>query len=155
MRMARTVQTNLDQAHCVYDIVAHPHSATSLESARVAQVPAERLAKSVILDDRRGHYMMAVLPANRHLDMTKVQSSGDDWQLTRESGLPHLFGDCERGAIPALGRAYNMDMWIDPALTRQKDIYLEAGNHHYLVHMSMTEYLKLVSDAQVREISNT
>jgi Ala-tRNA(Pro) deacylase len=154
MRMARTVQTNLDQAHCVYDIVAHPHSATSLESARVAQVPAERLAKSVILDDRRGHYMMAVLPANRHLDMSKVQSTGD-WQLTQESGLPHLFGDCERGAIPALGRAYNMDMWIDPSLTRQNDVYLEAGNHHYLVHMSMDEYLKLVHHAEVREISET
>ncbi|MEB0272888.1 YbaK/EbsC family protein, partial [Pseudomonas sp. 5B4] len=96
---------SLEQARCDYDIVANPHSATSLESARVASVPAERLAKSEILDDQHGHYMMAVLPADRHLDLSKIQTSGD-WQLTRESGLPHLFGDCERGAIPALGEAY-------------------------------------------------
>ncbi|MDY7564059.1 YbaK/EbsC family protein [Pseudomonas sp. RTC3] len=151
MRMAKTVQRSLEQARCDYDIVVHPHSATSLESARVASVPAERLAKSVILDDQHGHYMMAVLPADRHLDLSKIQTSGD-WQLTRESGLPHLFGDCERGAIPALGEAYGIKMLLDPMLTRQEDIYLEAGNHHYLVHMRMDQYLKLVPHAEVREV---
>jgi Ala-tRNA(Pro) deacylase len=151
MRMAKTVQRSLEQARCDYDIVAHPHSATSLESARVASVPAERLAKSVILDDQHGHYMMAVLPADRHLDLSKIQTNGD-WQLTRESGLPHLFGDCERGAIPALGEAYGIKMLLDPMLTRQEDIYLEAGNHHYLVHMRMDQYLKLVPHAEVREV---
>ncbi|MCY1400979.1 YbaK / prolyl-tRNA synthetases associated domain protein [compost metagenome] len=151
MRMARTVERSLEQARCDFDIVAHPHSSTSLESARVASVPAERVAKSVILDDRHGNYIMAVLPANKHLDMSKIQSSGS-WQLTRESGLPHLFGDCERGAIPALGEAYGMKMLLDPLLTRQSDIYLEAGNHSYLVHMSTDQYLKLVPHAEVREV---
>lgn len=151
MRMARTVERSLEQARCDFDIVAHPHSSTSLESARVASVPAERVAKSVILDDRHGNYIMAVLPANKHLDMSKIQSSGN-WQLTRESGLPHLFDDCERGAIPALGEAYGMKMLLDPTLTRQSDVYLEAGNHSYLVHMSMEQYLKLVPHAEVREV---
>jgi Ala-tRNA(Pro) deacylase len=85
------------------------------------------------------------------LDLSKIQTSGD-WQLTRESGLPHLFGDCERGAIPALGEAYGIKMLLDPMLTRQEDIYLEAGNHHYLVHMRMDQYLKLVPHAEVREV---
>ncbi|MCY1398698.1 Cys-tRNA(Pro) deacylase [compost metagenome] len=151
MRMARTVERSLEQARCDFDIVAHPHSSTSLESARVASVPAERVAKSVILDDRHGNYIMAVLPANKHLDMSKIQSSGN-WQLTRESGLPHLFEDCERGAIPALGEAYGIKMLLDPSLTRQGDIYLEAGNHSYLVHMSTEQYLKLVPHAEVREV---
>ncbi|WP_166358412.1 aminoacyl-tRNA deacylase [Pseudomonas akapageensis] len=151
MRMARTVERSLEQARCDFDIVAHPHSSTSLESARVASVPAERVAKSVILDDRHGNYIMAVLPANKHLDLSKIQTSGN-WQLTRESGLPHLFDDCERGAIPALGEAYGMKMLLDPTLTRQGDIYLEAGNHSYLVHMSMEQYLKLVPHAEVREV---
>ncbi|MOA62606.1 YbaK / prolyl-tRNA synthetases associated domain protein [compost metagenome] len=66
--------------------------------------------------------------------------------------MPHLFGDCERGAIPALGEAYGMKMLLDPLLTRQSDIYLEAGNHSYLVHMSTDQYLKLVPHAEVREV---
>ena len=151
MRMARTVQRSLEDAHCEFDLVAHPHSATSLESARVAGIAAERVAKSVILDDHHGHYLMAVLPASRHLDLSKVRGSGE-WQVTRESTLAHLFNDCERGAVPALGESYGLNMVIDPLLTRQKDIYVEAGNHNNLLHMSMDEYLKMVPNAQVCEL---
>src|SRR5689334_19998469 len=139
MRMARTVQRSLEKAQCEYDIVSHPHSASSLETARVAGIPAERVAKSVILDDHHGHYLMAVLPASRHLDLSKVRSSGE-WQVSRESNLAHLFEDCERGAVPALGEAYGLEVVIDPLLTRQKDIYLEAGNHVNLVRMDMPEF---------------
>ncbi|CRL49505.1 MULTISPECIES: aminoacyl-tRNA deacylase [Pseudomonas] len=152
MRMARTVQRSLETAHCEYDIVTHPHSASSLETARLAGVPAERVAKSVILDDHHGHYLMAVLPASRHLDLSKVRSSGE-WQVSRESNLPHLFDDCERGAVPALGEAYGLDVVIDPLVTRQKDIYLEAGNHINLLHMDMPQFLKMVPHAEVRELS--
>ncbi|MDD1013020.1 MULTISPECIES: aminoacyl-tRNA deacylase [Pseudomonas] len=151
MRMAKTLQQCLDKAGCDYDIVSHPHSSTSLESARTAGVPAERVAKSVMLDDRHGNYLMAVLPANRHLDMSKVRATGA-WQMTHESGLPHLFGDCERGAIPALGDAYSIKMLVDPTLTRQGDIYVEAGDHDHLIHMNMAQYLKLVPNAEVREV---
>ncbi|MFK0090696.1 aminoacyl-tRNA deacylase [Pseudomonas sp. NPDC090755] len=151
MRMAKTLQLCLDKAGCDYDIVPHAHSSTSLESARLAGVPAERVAKSVMLDDRHGNYLMAVLPANRHLDMSKVPVTGQ-WHMTSESNLPHLFGDCERGAIPAMGDAYSLKMLVDPTLTRQDDIYVEAGDHDHLIHMKVSEYLKLVPHAEVREV---
>ena len=153
MRMARKVQSSLNRAHCEYDIVAHRHSSSSLETARVAGVPAERVAKSIILDDHHGHYLMALLPASRHLDLSKVRSTGE-WQVSRESNLPHLFDDCERGAVPALGEAYGLDVVIDPLLTRQKDIYLEAGNHINLLHMDMPQFLKMMPHAEVRELSH-
>ncbi len=153
MRMAKTVQSSLEKANCEFDIVSHPHSASSLETARVAGIPAERVAKSVILDDHHGRYLMAVLPASRHLDLSKVRGSGE-WQITRESNLAHLFNDCERGAVPALGESYGLDMVIDPLLTRQKDIYLEAGNHNNLLHMSVPQYLEMVPHAQVVEVSD-
>ncbi len=153
MRMARTVQRSLEEARCEFDVVAHPHSASSLETARVSGIPAERVAKSVILDDHHGHYLMAVLPASRHLDLSKVRGSGE-WQVTRESTPAHLFNDCERGAVPALGESYGLDMVIDPLLTRQKEIYVEAGNHNNLLHMSMEQYLKMVPHAQICELSH-
>ncbi|MNT81076.1 YbaK / prolyl-tRNA synthetases associated domain protein [compost metagenome] len=96
---------------------------------------------------------MALLPASRHLDLSKVRSTGE-WQVSRESNLPHLFDDCERGAVPALGEAYGLDVVIDPLLTRQKDIYLEAGNHINLLHMDMPQFLKMVPHAEVRELSH-
>ncbi|NWL79506.1 hypothetical protein DM872_21885 [Pseudomonas taiwanensis] len=152
MRMAATLQRSLESTRTQFDLVPHPHSATSLESARVANIPAERLAKPVILDDRQGHFLMAVVPSSRHLDVGKVRKDSRIWQLTHEADLARLFTDCELGAVPALGEPYGMNMLVDPQLTRQKDIYLEAGDHENLVHMRMDDYLKLVPHAEVCEL---
>jgi Ala-tRNA(Pro) deacylase len=152
MHMAATVQRSLERAQIQFDIVPHPHSESSLESARVASVPAERLAKPVILDDRKGHYLMAVVPANRHLDMSMVCKGDELWQLSSEADIAGLFKDCELGAVPAVGEPYGMNMRVDPLLTRQQDIYFEAGDHESLVHMSTEQFLKLVPRAEVCEL---
>ncbi len=152
MHVAETLVRSLRRAHCQFDLVEHEHSATSLESARKAGIPPARMAKSVILDDRRGHYLMAVLPANRQLDLAKVHKGPRRWQLSGEQTLATLFKDCERGAVPALGELYGLEMLIDPLLVRQQDIYLEAGDHESLVHMQVDEFFKLAPNAEVREL---
>lgn len=152
MHMADTLMRSLRRARCQFDLVEHEHSATSLESARKAGIPPERMAKSVILDDRRGHYLMAVLPANRQLDLNKVHKGPRRWQLSGEQSLAGLFKDCERGAVPALGEVYGLDMLIDPLLVRQQDIYLEAGDHESLLHMPVDEFFKLAPNAEVCEL---
>ncbi|HSC82745.1 MAG TPA: YbaK/EbsC family protein [Pseudomonas sp.] len=153
MHMAETLARSLQRADCHFDLVEHAHSATSLESARKAGVPVAQMAKPVILDDRRGHYLMAVLPANRQLDLGKVHKGPWRWQLTSEQSLGGLFRDCERGAVPALGEAYGMGMLIDPALARQSHIYLEAGDHELLVELPIEEFFKLAPNAQLCALS--
>ncbi|MGL4316213.1 MAG: aminoacyl-tRNA deacylase [Pseudomonas sp.] len=153
MHMAETLARSLRRADCRFDLVEHPPSATSLESARKAGIPAAQMAKPVILDDRRGHYLMAVVPANRQLDLDKVHKGPWRWQLTSEQSLGGLFKDCERGALPALGEAYGMGMLVDPALVRQSRIYLEAGDHENLVQLSIEEFFKLAPNAQLCELS--
>jgi Ala-tRNA(Pro) deacylase len=152
MQMAQTLERNLQRAHCQYELLAHDITATSLESARKAGIPAARMAKSVILDDRRGHYLMAVLPANRQLDLNKVRKGPQRWQLSGEQALAKLFKDCQRGAVPALGELYGLDMLIDPMLVGLQDIYLEAGDHESLVHMPVDEFFRLVPNAEIREL---
>ena len=152
MQVAQTLARSLQRAHCQFDLVEHEHSATSLESARKAGIPVSHMAKSVILDDRRGHYLMAVLPANRQLDLSKVRKGPRRWQLSGEQALANLFKDCERGAVPALGEVYGLEMLIDPLLARQKDIYLEAGDHESLVHMPVDEFFKLAPNAEVCDL---
>jgi Ala-tRNA(Pro) deacylase len=152
MHVAQTLERSLQRAQCQFELIEHTLAATSLESARKAGIPAARMAKSVILDDRRGHYLMAVLPANRQLDLSKVHKGPRRWQLSGEQSLAGLFKDCERGAVPALGEVYGIDMLIDPLLVRQQDIYLEAGDHESLVHMPIDEFFKLAPNAKVCEL---
>lgn len=152
MHMAQTLERSLQRAHCQFTLIEHTPSATSLESARKAGIPPAQMAKSVILDDRRGHYLMAVLPANRLLDLRKVHKGTQRWQLSGEQALVSLFKDCERGAVPALGEVYGLEMLIDPLLVRQQYIYLEAGDHESLVHMPVAEFCKLAPNAEVCDL---
>jgi Ala-tRNA(Pro) deacylase len=93
-----------------------------------------------------------VVPASRHLDMSMVSKGDEHWELSSESTIASLFKDCELGAVPAVSEPYGMNMRVDPLLTRQQDIYFEAGDHESLVHMSTEEFLKLVPRAEVCEL---
>ncbi len=46
-----------------------------------------------------------------------------------------LFGDCEPGAVPALGDAYGIQVIWDDDLKYTSDIYIEAGDHEHLIRI--------------------
>lgn len=64
--------------HC--EVCTHPHSRTSAQTARTANVPPRELAKSVIVEDDTG-CVMAVVPADRKVKLG---------ELSRMLGRKHL-----------------------------------------------------------------
>jgi Ala-tRNA(Pro) deacylase len=145
MAIARSVHEFLKSHDVDYELVEHPRSVSSMRTAQAAHIPGERLAKSVLLEDDKG-YLMAVIPSTHHVDLGKLHR-----QLNRRVGLAieqevaELFGDCDRGAIPAIGAAYRVDAVVDDALLQQPDVYFEAGDHEALVHMSGREFSLLMA----------
>jgi Ala-tRNA(Pro) deacylase len=136
MAIAHAVEQYLDSHDVDYELVAHPRAVTSMQTAQVAHVPGDQLAKSVLLEDERG-YLVAVIPSTHRLDLGKLHH-----QLDRRVGLAiehevsHLFRDCDPGAIPPIGAAYHVGVIIDETLLGQPDVYFEAGDHEALVHMT-------------------
>jgi len=145
MAIARTIQEFLASHDVDYELVEHPRSVTSMRTAQAAHIPGERLAKSVLLEDDTG-YLMAVIPSTHRVDLGKLHL-----QLKRRVGLAvenevaELFGDCDRGAIPAIGAAYRVEAIVDDSLLQQPDVYFEAGDHEALVHMSGKEFSLLMA----------
>jgi Ala-tRNA(Pro) deacylase len=149
MAMAMTVQGYLQHNDAPYDLVRHPHSACSMESAVYARIPAGRVMKSVILGDDMGDYMMVVLPANRQVGMRRLGSQfGRPFHLASEREIETLFTDCETGAIPAIGPAYGLKTILDDEIAEQTDVYFEAGDHERLVHMRTEGFMSLMRDAE-------
>ena len=72
MAIAATVSNFLQAKDVEYDVLTHPHTATSGESAQAAHVPGTRLAKSVILEDEQG-FLMVVLPSCRQVNLQELQ----------------------------------------------------------------------------------
>ena len=109
-------------------------------------LPGEQLAKSVLLQDANG-YLIALLPSTRKLDLGKLRHHLDRMvQLAVEQDVERIFSDCERGAVPALGNAYDVVTIVDDTLLTQPEIYFEAGDHEELVHMSGRDFRALMAD---------
>jgi Ala-tRNA(Pro) deacylase len=68
-------------------------------------------------------------------------------ELASEQELEAIFGDCEPGAVPVIGGAYNVPMLVDEALLRMPDLYFEGGDHEDLVHVDAEAFRMLVSAA--------
>lgn len=147
MAIAHTVSGYLQSHHVSYDVISHPYSDSSRKAAEAAHVPPEKLAKAVILNDRRG-FLMAVVPGNRHVSLDDLgKKLGRRLSLASESRLAPVFRDCESGAIPPLGPAYGMETIVDDSLAGQTEVYFESGDHRGLVRMSGEEFLVLLGEA--------
>lgn len=147
MTIASTVSRYLAEFDVPYDVMAHTHTATSTESATVAHVPGNLVAKSVILEDAGG-FLMVVLPADRRLDLGELKRQLQrNLELASEYELGNLFSDCEIGALPALGPAYGLETLVDDAIVEQPEIYFEAGDHEQLIHVSAEVFETLMGES--------
>ena len=153
MSIASRVRDYLIEQDADFEVLNHPHSATSMESAQLAHVPGDRIAKSVVLEDDRG-YLLAVLPASCKVDLGELhRQTNRNLGLATEYEIGALFDDCEPGAVPPFGNVYEMETIVDDSLAEQSDIYFEAGDHELLVHVSAETFETLMGDVQHSEFS--
>jgi Ala-tRNA(Pro) deacylase len=153
MAIAGRLVNYLVEQDADFDVLSHPHSSTSLETAQLAHVPGDRIAKSVVLEDDRG-YLLAVLPASCKVDLGEIhRQTRRNLGLATEYELGALFEDCEPGAVPPFGNVYNLETIVDDGLAEQTDIYFEAGDHEQLIHVSAETFESLMGEAQYSEFS--
>jgi Ala-tRNA(Pro) deacylase len=153
MAMAPLVEDYLSRHEARYDIVAHPRSRFSIETADAADVPGERLVKAVLLEDDDG-MVLAVLPSTRSVHLGHLSTEMHRrLRLADEGELQGVFPDCKPGAIPPLGPAYGVRTLLDDSLEAQPDVFFEAGDHEHLVHMTAKQFMALVGPAKMVHFS--
>lgn len=144
MPIAPRLKWYLDARGVAYDVLPHPRSSSSAETARSARVPAGSLAKAVLLEDDRG-YVMAIVPASHRLELHRVgEQLRRSLELASERELASLFEDCDEGALPPLGEPYHIATVYDDALAELSEIWFEAGDHEDVVHMKGEAFLRLL-----------
>lgn len=148
MAIAHTLERYLDAKDVKYDVIAHAPTHCSLETVETCRIPGDQLAKGVLLRDDVG-YALAVLPASHHILLSELRRQfGDDVDLASESEVENLFEDCARGAVPAIGDCYGLDTVVDESIEEQPEIYLEAGDHTTLLHMTRAQFAKMTATAR-------
>lgn len=140
MAIAKTVQAYLTQHKIKIELVPHPKTYSTHDTAEEAHVRDDHIAKAIIVQDAKG-YAMAVIPGSNWLKLEGLQEETDrDFQLADEQDIDSLFEDCQSGAIPPLGPAYDIETFLDEQLLSLANVYFEAGDHEQLVHVSGTDF---------------
>jgi len=154
MGVPDTVANFLHAKGIDFQLITHPTSHYSVETAQLAHIPRARLAKAVVLEDGN-RYVLAVVPANRRVNGAAIDRIfHQHFEITPEDDFPMLFRDCHPGAVPPIGAAYGIETVVDDAMTEPPEVYLEAGDHEHLILLDHASFLKLIADAQRGPISH-
>jgi Ala-tRNA(Pro) deacylase len=144
MTIASSVMNTLTSVHTDYQVVVHPKSFSSVETAVAAHVADDHIAKGVLLKDPSG-YLLAVIPASHWVDFQRLREElGRELQLANEDEIEQLFGDCDPGAVPPLGETYGVETVLDESLMSLAYVYFEAGDHEQLIKVDAEQFKNLM-----------
>lgn len=147
MSIAPTLRKYLAAENIQYDEIPHELTMTSTRTAEASHVSGDHLAKAIVLR-RDGGYMLAVLPTSHHLRIADLRARfGNDIDMANEHEVNRLFADCAHGAVPAAGICYGLDVIVDDSIQTQPEIYMEAGDHETLLHLTRAQFARLNANA--------
>ncbi len=147
MSIAPTLHKYLAAEDIQYDEIPHDFTMSSTRTAEACHISGDCLAKAVVLR-RDGGYMLAVVPASHHLKLPDLKARlGEDVEMASEPEINRLFADCAHGAVPAVGRCYGLDLIVDDSIEAQPEVYIEAGDHQTLLHLSHAQFARLTANA--------
>jgi Ala-tRNA(Pro) deacylase len=145
--ISATLKDFLDQQQVAFELIPHPQTGSSMETAEQAHVPGKRLAKAVIIREA-GKYSMVIVPSAQHVDLDVLRRNfGHGVELATEAELGTLFPDCAVGAVPPIGAAWGLDTYLDECLLDEQEVFFEAGDHEDLVRVTGDQFGKLLGNA--------
>jgi Ala-tRNA(Pro) deacylase len=147
----RRIREFLDGSAARYVAISHSPSYTARETANSTQIPARKMAKTVVvvLD---GNLALAVVPANKdvNLELLRRRANAHGARLADESEFADRFLGCKLGTAPPFGNLFGIDTFIDPDLIRRREIAFAAGTHTDVIVMWAADYQRLVQPTLVR-----
>ncbi len=156
MGVAISVKDYLERNHIRFELLEHRYCEGSYNTACVAKIPEQSLAKGVVFRDEDLHYTLVVLPCRSKVKRHTLNEIFDrKLVLADEDELDNLFSDCSHGAVPAVGQAYDLNViWEDDLLSNEK-IYIEAGDHRHLIQLNKKQFCQLMASSMHDHISTS
>lgn len=144
----------LERASIEYELISHPRTTTARAEARVLDLDAGEVAKTVVLTTPSG-FVRAVLPASERLDLSKAQRilGTKDVRLATEEVIAGAYPDFELGAVPPLPGGGDRVL-LDRRLCEQESVVFEAGTHVKSVRLRTADLLELC-EAEVTDLCRT
>jgi Ala-tRNA(Pro) deacylase len=127
-----------------YEILHHTEAFSAQRIAEAEHVKAEHQAKVVMVGSGEQHFMV-VVPANRRVDLEKVEQITEHAvSLDTEPEFKAFFPDCQVGTMPPFGNLYDLPTLVDRSLTHEDYIVFEVGTDTEAIKLSYFDYQQIV-----------
>ncbi|MFQ5605851.1 MAG: aminoacyl-tRNA deacylase [bacterium] len=145
MSIPQPIRSYLDEHKIPFEVIHHRRDYTAQETAADTHTKGKEFAKTVILYVDN-NYCMAVLPATYQLDLEKIKNvlKAKEVNLASEEEISGICADCEVGAMPPLGRLYDLPVYVSHHLAEDDMITFNAGTHEDVIRMKYREFAELV-----------
>jgi len=136
----------LDENGVDYEVIRHGEAYTAQELAAAMHVRGRNFVKVVILKSEQG-FIMVALPADRVIDIAALRADlgFKVAALASEMEVKKLFPDCETGAMPPFGNLYDLPVYVDRNLTRDRHIVFQGGTHYESIKVRYSDFERLVN----------
>ena len=135
------VQDFLAEQGIDFDTIQHRPTYDAKSLAQAVHISGRHVAKAVLLI-ADSDYVLAVLPANRSINMLKLRTilNVDHIQLASETECGSLFTDCELGAVPPFGSDYQIRTLVEESLLDGDEIVFEGNTHGEAIRMNIEDF---------------
>ena len=128
-----------------YSLHHHPPAFTAQAVAESEHVSGRSVAK-VVMVIRDGKMTMLALPASMRVNFAKAAEAlgAAEVRLAPEKEFTAAFPDCDVGAMPPFGNLYDVETFVDKALSGTDTIVINAGTHEDTIHLKYADFVRLV-----------
>jgi Ala-tRNA(Pro) deacylase len=148
MSVPQRLKSFLDSNYVPYKSFSHSTTYTAQGTATLMQISGKEIAKTVVLcvGEHHPQTVLAVLPGSRHVKFEKLAAViGRPVRLASEEEFIRFFPDCELGAMPPFGALYDLPVFVDESLAKDKEVVFNAGTHHDALRMAYEDFARLAS----------
>ncbi len=124
-----------------FEVLLHRPAPSATRMAETVHLPGRIVAKGVLVRSEAS-YALAVLPSTHRVDLERLATilGVNELRIATEGEVMAIFTDCERGALPPLGRLYGLTTIVDASLAGGSEIVFVANSRHEGVRMRFRDY---------------
>ncbi len=128
-----------------HELLRHRPAGSARETAELLNTPEEQVAKTVLLRAGDFAWVLAVLPADRRIDLARLARvlGGCQLRLASEEEVEARFDDCETGAVPPFGSHYGATTIVDHSLGRFEEMVFEGNTYRESYRVRFDDFLRM------------
>jgi len=130
MTLEEKIVLLLEENKVAYEVVEHEPVYTNPAMAEALNVTESETVKSLVLKTKEGKLIVLVLPGNKKVNWKQAAAGAKTKKVSfaKPDEVRQTVG-CEVGCVPPFGHLTLLPIYMDPDLTRKKEVYFNPGVH--------------------------